>query len=157
MAGDKKVKVILTKPLPGQGPSGQVIEVADAYARNFLLPRGLAQAATPTIIAAAASRQHRQSQGLAKKAKDRRDAQARLAGQTITIKAPANKQGRLFAGLKAQDILRAMTASTQLLLADVRTEPDHIKSVGQHQLEIIWSDGGRATVTVIVESQQKKP
>ncbi len=129
-------KVILRADIKGLGKRGDIVEVADGYSRNFLLPRSLAIVATPGAVDQA---------GSMRRGRDLRDAQDREAAQeiaralvarTINISAKAGKEGRLFGSVTAADVVEAVEAQTGVALEkrQVRLEP--IKTVGAHSVAI---------------------
>jgi large subunit ribosomal protein L9 len=130
------IKVILRADVSGLGKRGDIVEVKDGFGRNYLLPRSLAIAATPGAVG--------QAQAM-RRARDLRDAQDREAAQeiartlvsrTITIKAKAGTEGRLFGSVTASDIVEAIADQTtiQLEKRQVRLEP--IKTTGSHSVAI---------------------
>jgi len=127
------MKVILRADVDQLGKRGDILDVADGYARNSLVPKGLAMKATAGAVAQAASM---------RRARDLRDAQDRAAAEAlattlvpkvITVKARAGSEGRLFGSVTAADIATAIQEQAgvevdrrKLALA----EP--IKSLGTH-------------------------
>jgi len=104
------VRVVLRDDVENVGRKGDLVEVADGYARNFLVPRGLALKATKGVVEQAeAMRRNRQ----AKEDRDRESAtelSGRLTGQRIEIGARAGEGGRLFGSVTAADIAEAIQA-----------------------------------------------
>ncbi len=104
------MKVLLLKDVAGLGPSGAVKEVKEGYARNYLLPRGLALAATDGTLRAF---QDRQKAVLDREQRERTEAE-RLAGAlgelVVEVRARAGEGGRLFGSVTAQDIADALGA-----------------------------------------------
>ncbi|MEO1057197.1 MAG: 50S ribosomal protein L9 [Actinomycetota bacterium] len=128
------VKVILRNDLDGLGKRGDIVEVAEGHARNFLLPKGHAIVASDGAIEQAARM---------RKARDVRDATAReaataiasaLVPQVITISANAGSEGRLFGSVSAADIADAVRDQTDIELDRRDIEADHIRTTGQHQV-----------------------
>ena len=131
------MKVILRSDIDNVGKRGDICDVADGYARNFLLPKGLAMVATDGAVAQAASM---------RRARDLRDAQDRasaeevartLVPKVITIKAKAGAGGRLFGSVTAADIVDAVEAQTGIALDRRRVHLDEpIKVVGTHSVQV---------------------
>jgi len=126
------MKVILRSDLDRVGKRGDIIDVADGYGRNYLLPRGLAMVATDGAVDQAAKM---------RRSRDLRDASDREASQTIAsalvpkvieITAKAGKEGRLFGSVTANDVVAAIAAQTGIELDRKSLEVDNIKTVGQH-------------------------
>jgi large subunit ribosomal protein L9 len=131
------VKVILRSDIDNVGKRGDICDVSDGYARNYLLPRGLAIVATDGAVAQAASM---------RRARDLRDAQDRSASeevaralvpQTITIKAKAGAGGRLFGSVTSADIVEAVEAQTGVALDRRKLHLDEpIKELGAHSVQV---------------------
>jgi len=126
------MKLILRNDLAGLGKRGDIVDVADGYGRNYLLPRGLALVATEGAVDQAAKM---------RRARDLRDASDREAAQTvattlvpkiITITAKSGSEGKLFGSVTAADVVDAVQEQTgiQLERRQLTTEP--IKTLGQH-------------------------
>jgi large subunit ribosomal protein L9 len=131
------VKVILRSDIAELGKRGDICDVSNGYARNYLFPRGLAIKATDGAVAQA---------GSMRRARDLRDAEDRsaaevvartLVARTITIKAKAGPEGKLYGSVTAADITAAVDdqAGVELDRRKVHlTEP--IKSLGSHQVPV---------------------
>jgi large subunit ribosomal protein L9 len=127
------VKVILREDIDGVGKRGDICEVADGYARNLLLPRGMAIVATAKAADQAASM---------RRARDQRDAADRSAAQEvatklvssrITIEARVGTEGKLFGSITTTDIAEAVEAQTGIVLDKRHVHLDEpIRSVGEH-------------------------
>ena len=127
------MKVILRADLDGVGKRGDVLDVADGYGRNFLLPRGLAMKATAGATQQASSM---------RRARDVRDASDRSAAQDIatklvptriTLTARAGAEGKLFGSITTADIVDAVQEQTGIELDKRNVHLDEpIRSVGEH-------------------------
>ncbi len=126
------MKVILRNDLDGLGKRGDIVEVADGYGRNYLLPRGIAFLATPGAVDQAARM---------RRARDLRDSQDREAAQTIattlvpkviTITAKAGQEGKLFGSVTSADVVAAVREQTGIELDRRQVEAEPIKLLGQH-------------------------
>lgn len=128
------MKVILRSDHKGLGKRGDIVEVSEGHARNFLLPKGLAIAASDGAVAQAAAM--RRARDL-RDASDRASAQtvaSALVGSTITIKVNAGAEGRLFGSVTAADVVAAVQAQTNIALDRRVLHVDHIKTTGTHQV-----------------------
>ncbi|HHY92792.1 MAG TPA: 50S ribosomal protein L9, partial [Firmicutes bacterium] len=90
------MKVILEQDVPRLGKKGEVVDVNDGYARNFLLPRKLGRAATPAGLKEVAKRQDQAARKEARAREEAHQLAQRLEGRTVTIRARAGEGGRLF-------------------------------------------------------------
>ena len=127
------MKVILRSDLAGLGKRGDIVDVADGYGRNYLLPRSLAFQATPGAVDQAA--RMRQS-------RDQRDHSAREAARTIAstlvpkvimIEAKSSQEGKIFGSVTTADIVEAVREQTGIELERRQIEIEQIKTLGQHQ------------------------
>ncbi len=128
------MKVILRSDLAELGKRGDIVDVADGHARNYLLPKGLAITASDGAIEQAAKM---------RRSRDQRDAQARdaartiastLVPKTITVTAKAGPEGKLFGSVTATDIAAAVLEQTGIEIDRRDIEADGIKTLGQHQV-----------------------
>ncbi|MGH9133362.1 MAG: 50S ribosomal protein L9 [Ilumatobacteraceae bacterium] len=126
------MKVILRSDLDGLGKRGDIVEVADGHARNYLVPHGLALVATAGAVDQAARM---------RRARDLRDASDREAAQTvattlvpkiITVAAKAGTEGRLFGSVTTADVVDAVRQQTGIELDRRQLQVEPIKTVGQH-------------------------
>ena len=131
------VKVVLRGDVSGVGKRGDVVEVAPGYARNFLVPRGLAFTATAGAEEqAAAMRKNR----MLRDAKDRESAQEiakHLVSKIIQVSARAAEGGKLFGSITSTEIAAAVTAQTGAEFDRKAIHLDEpIKSIGTHQVPV---------------------
>ena len=131
------MKVVLRSDVANVGKRGDIIDVADGHARNFLLPRGLAMKASPGIEAQAGAM--RRSRDL-KDARDREAAEVvarTLVPAVIRIPARAGSEGRLFGSVTAADVVEAVAAQTRVELDRRRLHLDEpIRSIGTHEVPV---------------------
>jgi large subunit ribosomal protein L9 len=148
------VKIVLREDVDTLGRKGDLVDVADGYARNFLVPRGLAIRATKGAAKQAeAMRRNRE----AREVRDRESAQeiaARLDGVRIEVKARAGEGGKLFGSVTNADVADAVKAATEVEL-DRRTielaEP--IKELGPAELPVRLHPDVVATLSVEVVAE----
>ena len=144
------MKVLLTGDVNKLGWLGDVVEVADGYARNFLFPQGLAKAATDTNVKAiakqkaqCAEQRHLERQQLEKAAQA-------VNGAEAVIAASANEQGHLFGSVFKHDIAENLRAQGFEVADDVVALDEHIKQVGTFSVNLRFADDLKATVSVVV-------
>jgi large subunit ribosomal protein L9 len=148
------VKVVLRDDVENVGSKGDLIEVTDGFARNYLVPRGLAMKATKGVVQqAAAMRRNRE----ARDARDREAAQAladQLAGQRIELRARAGEGGRLFGSVTAADIVDAVRAQTGVELDRRKTQlVDPLKELGAAEIPVKLHTDVELTLTVDVVAE----
>jgi large subunit ribosomal protein L9 len=128
-------RVILRTDVADLGRKGDVVDVAPGFARNHLVPKGLAMKASPGSVAqAAAMRRSRQ----AKDARDRESAEelaGRMGGKAISVPAKAGPDGRLFGSVTTADLVAAVEAASGVQLDRRRINLDEpIKNLGVHEV-----------------------
>ena len=151
------MKVILLQDVEGLGQAGDMKDVANGYARNYLLPRRLAAGATPSLIANREQRIAAEKRRLEKLAEQNRQMAERLGQIALTFKAKVGGQGRLYGSITSQDIATALRDAEDISI-DRRTidlsEP--IRSLGTFSVPVKISTGvePKITVNVIDEAAQ---
>jgi large subunit ribosomal protein L9 len=127
------VKVVLRTDVEQVGKKGDIVEVAAGYARNFLVPKGLAFPATPGVVGQAASmRRNRDLRDATDRAAAEEVAKA-LVPRVITISARAGGEGKLFGSVTTSDVAEAVAAQAGIELDRRKLHLDEpIKSVGTH-------------------------
>ena len=145
------MKVVLRDDVPSVGRKGEVVEVADGYARNYLVPQGLAIVATRGAEKEAAMiRRGRDTREI----RDRSQAQevaARLGGLSVRLPARAGGEGRLFGSVTAADVAEAVSAAGGPTLDRRRIElSGPIKTLGTHRVTVRLHPEVTASVDVEV-------
>ena len=147
------MKVIFLKDVKGQGKKGEIKEVSEGYARNFLIPQGAVQIATDgakkSLDQMAASAQK-------KKDKEKEDAKAlavRLSEMTVVIKAKAGEGGRLFGAITSKQIAEALETAHKISVDKRKIElDDPIRTLGTTKVTVKLYPDVKGTLNVqIVE------
>lgn len=130
------MKVILLQDIRGKGKKGQMLEVSDGYARNYMLPRKLAVEATPDAVNTMRMNDKAQQE---KRQREREEAFAlsnRLKDMTIVVKAKGGGAGRLFGSVTTQEISDALNSGYGIELDKRRIVLDEqIKTVGEYTVK----------------------
>jgi len=141
------VQVVLTQDLPNLGSSGDLVKVKPGFARNFLVPRGLAAVATRNNVKRI---EHEKRVAQARALKQRAAAEelaAKFAKVTVTIAAQVGEEDKLYGSITSRDIEEALAA--QGFEIDRRKiVMDPIKALGSHKVAIKIASGVDAEVTV---------
>ena len=145
------MKVILQQDVRGQGKKGQLVEVSDGYARNFLLPRKLAVLATAENVNTMKQQEKaRKAQEAAEKAQAEATAK-QLEGLMVKIPAKAGEGGRLFGAVTAKEVSEALTAQHGVNIPKARLVLDEpIKACGGYQIKAKLGYEVVGTVNVMV-------
>ena len=145
------MKVILQQDVRGQGKKGQLVDVSDGYARNFLLPKKLAVIATPENLNTMKQQEKaRKAQEAAEKAEAQATAK-KLEGLMVKIPAKAGEGGRLFGAVTAKEISEALSAQHGVDIAKTKLVLDEpIKACGGYQVNAKLGYEVVGTVNVMV-------
>jgi large subunit ribosomal protein L9 len=144
------IQVVLKDDVEKLGKSGEIVKVKPGYARNYLLPRGLAAPATRGNVAQV---EHEKKVALARAAKLRGDAEAvakRIDGITVEITRQAGDGDRLFGSVGTKDIAEALKAKGHEIDRKKIQLPEPIKLVGEHTVTVKLGYEVAATVKVNV-------
>ena len=149
------MKVILQSNVKNLGSKGDLIDVAEGYARNFLIPRGLAVIANEANVKRL---QADKSQAQAKQAREQAQAKelaAKLEGLSITIAAKTGESGRLFGSVTAADIAEAVEKQLGSPLEKRKIELEEpIKNLGVYQVPVNVHPGITAKLRVQIVAEQ---
>lgn len=129
-------KLILRTDLAGIGKRGDIVEVSDGHARNYLIPKGLAMVATDGAVSQAKAM--RRARDL-RDAADRESAQtiaSALVARTITITQKAGAEGKLFGSVTSGDIAQAIHAQANISIDRKKIHVDPIKSLGTYSVAV---------------------
>ena len=146
------MKVVLKTDVKGTGKKDEMVEVSDGYARNFLLPRGLAVAANAAAVNEVRTKESAKRHHAEVELADAQATAKKIGGMTVTVKAKAGLGGRLFGAVTGKDIAEAVnkTAGVSIDKRKVVLDAD-IKNYGQYEVEIKVYPSVTAKVTVVVE------
>ncbi|AIQ66180.1 50S ribosomal protein L9 [compost metagenome] len=148
------MKVIFIKDVKGQGKKGQVKEVSEGYATNFLLPRGMARPATDgnvkTLENQAAAEQRRKEQ-------EKEEAQKlgeKLSALTLDMKAKAGEGGRLFGAITSKQIAEALAKQNSITIDKRKIELEEpIRHLGTTQVQVKLHTEVKAVLKVQVTEE----
>ena len=149
------MKVILQKTVERLGDPGDVADVADGYARNFLIPRGLAVRAEKGAVRHAESlKRAHQTRTKAQKGEFEAIA-ARIIQTTVVVTARAGEEGKLFGSVTAADIAEALSAETGVAVdrRDIHLD-EPIRSVGTHEVTVHLHPEVDPVITIDVRAQE---
>jgi large subunit ribosomal protein L9 len=152
------VKVVFLQEVEGSGHTGDVKNVADGFARNYLLPRKLAAAATDHNIRLAQARAGVEAKHQSKLDADASALAERLVGHSVTLTMKAGPQGRLYGSVTARDIAEALEGPLGHVLEHRQVELEEpIRQVGVFEVPLRLSSNVRATVQVEVLGEGMPP
>ncbi len=145
------MKVILTQEVKKLGSKGQIVEVSDGYARNYLIPQGLAQEATKTKMKEI---QEKSLKDEKKKNSEKESAEAlktKLHGQEVVIKVKAGAGDKLFGAVTAKEIADVLQSKFALALDKKKIDTgDPIKHLGTYSIKLKIYPSVQAEIKLIV-------
>jgi large subunit ribosomal protein L9 len=149
------MKIILMQDIENLGYEGDTADVARGYARNHLIPKGLAMEASEANLKAL---EMRKKKILARRAKDKEEAEqvmGRLSGITVKVSAKAGEDGKLYGSITSRDI--AQQLDSQGVVVDRRKIiiNEAIRSLGEFHVSIKLHPEVLATITVMVEGEEQ--
>jgi len=150
------MKVVLLEDLPGKGKAGEIKEVSKGYARNFLLPRGLALLATPAVIKQVESRLE---QDKIEESIDR-DKLVELAqqieGKEIRFQARMGAGERLFGSITAADVAEKLSQAIGSVIDKKKIDIEKsLRKTGIHQVAVKLASDLNPQITVVIEEEQE--
>ena len=145
------MKVILQQDIPKIGKEGEILTVADGYARNYLFPRKLAVVAEGGALKNLQMRQALEERRSEKIKAQADQAAAQLTGKTVTVTAKAGTNDRLYGSITAQDIADAIKASLGVVVDKRKVQLlDPIKAMGTYTIPVKLHRDVAVPVTVEV-------
>ena len=145
------MKVILLKDVRAVGQRGEIKNVNDGYAVNFLFPQKLAEPATEEKIKQLEGKKQAQEAEIAKQAEELTKKVLSLKGKKVALQARATEKGGLFKSIAPKDIAKAILAEHSLEIPEdvIGLIENHIKTTGEHTV-VLSSKGGKAELTVTI-------
>ena len=131
------MKLILTADVNDLGKRGDVVDVADGYARNFLLPRSFAVKATPGALEQAEAVREARIEAERKAKEEAETIATQLVGSRVVIAAKAGDEGQLYGSVGVADVVEGIKRFTGIELTRSQVELEEpIKAIGLHEIQI---------------------
>ena len=130
------MKVILNADVKGQGKKGDVVNVSDGYARNFLFPKKLAREATAENLNAVKLASDAAKHKLDVEKQEAKELAARLEGLTVTVKAKTGGSGRLFGAVTAKEVAEALHKEHGMDIDKRKFVMENIKEMGEYTVQV---------------------
>lgn len=149
------MKVIFNTDVRGQGKKGEMKEVSDGYARNYLMPRGLASPATADAVNALKLKEKAKAAQMAREKAAAEENVKRLSGVVVQISARAGQGGRLFGAVTSQEIAEALREQHGIEIEKnkiVQAEP--IKQFGSYEVKAKLGYEVSGTINVLVTEKK---
>ena len=146
------MKVILLQDVKGKGKKGQMLEISDGYARNFLLPKKLAMEATPDAINTMRMNDKAAAEKVAKERAEALEISHKLREMTLTVTAKGGGAGKLFGSVTSQEIADALKTASGIVIDKRKiVVSDPIKNVGTYTVQCKLGYEITAPLTVKIE------
>jgi len=148
------VKIILKQDVPNLGQEGDIEEVADGYARNYLIPQGMAVKATPGALKDFEHRQKVQAKKHERMKKRAETMARRLTAQTLTFEVKVGETGQLYGSITNADIAEALEEAIgeEIDRRDIPL-PEPIREVGEHFVPVQLMEDVEPQVRVVVKPE----
>jgi large subunit ribosomal protein L9 len=148
------MKVILTEDVQNLGTTGTIQEVKNGYARNYLLPRGLAKPATPGTVKLIEQKKAADEKKIARAEEENRALAGQIEQQTVRLTARVGQNGRLYGSITSAQIADALSAKLGQEIDRRKVElPEVIHSVGEYDVTVRLVGRLAPKVKVIVEDE----
>ncbi len=150
------MKILLCEDITKLGWLGDVVEVNVGYARNYLLPQGLAKVANDASIRAIAEEKAKRAEQRINDGRRLEKAAEAVEGAEAVVAAKANEQGHLFGSVTERQIAANLRAQGFEVADEIVQLPEHIKEVGTHAVTLKYAENVTATVNVVVVPEQQE-
>lgn len=144
------MKVILKQDVKGQGKKGELVNVSDGYARNFLLPRNLAVPADAQAMNDLKNKEEAAKYRLEMEKKEAEETKKLLDGKTLKLSARAGQGGKLFGSVTTKEVAEALKQQYHTEIEKRKIVMADIKAFGSYEAEIKLNHGISAKITVMV-------
>lgn len=144
------MKVVLKADVKGLGKKGELVNVSDGYARNFLFPRKLAAEANAQAMSELKNKEDAERYRIATETAAAKKNAAEIEGKTIKIPAKAGQGGKLFGSVTSKEVSEKLKSEYGITVDKRKIAMDDIKTFGTFQAEIKLYTGISATVFVVV-------
>lgn len=149
------MKVVLLDNIPGRGRAGEIREVSAGFARNFLLPRGLALVASPAIIKETEARLQKERRDEIIDRGNLTELAQQIEGREIRFKARAGAGDRLFGSVTAADIAEELSQVTGCVVDKKKIDIEKpIRQAGSHEVVVRLAGDIKPQITVVIEEEQ---
>ncbi len=145
------MKVIFIKNVPGAGKAGETKEVADGYARNFLLRRGLVKISSRNALLDLEKQNKKKTKEMENELRDNQKIAGKIDGASVVIVGKVNEKGALYAAVKQEDIVRAIKNNFGVIVArDQIMVAKPIKQIGDYAIKVGFGHGLEAELNITV-------
>jgi large subunit ribosomal protein L9 len=144
------MKVVFLADVKNVGKRGDIKEVADGFARNFLFPKRLAEIATEASVARAKMEKQKQTENAKKDLEETQTLAEKLEGKEIVISGKA-KDGKLFGGVTAKNIVKELKKEGIEIKENAIVLPETLKEIGEFEVGVKLPHGIESRVVVVIQ------
>lgn len=148
------MKIILLQDVKGQGKKGDLIDVNEGYARNFLIKKGFAEAATPNKINELNQKKSSQAYHKQEELKAMKALAAEINGKSFTVNIKVGQNGKVFGSVTSADVAECLKAAGYDIDKKKIVIDGTIKNVGDYSVELKLAEGIGAKITVLVRGEE---
>jgi large subunit ribosomal protein L9 len=151
------MKVVLLEDVPGKGRAGEIREISKGYAKNFLLPRGLALIATPAVIKQVEFRLEREKLEESVDREKLVELAQQIEGKEIRLKARIGAGERLFGSITAADVAEELSGTIGAVVDKKKIELEKpFRQAGSYEIAVKLASDIRPRITVVIEEEEEK-
>lgn len=147
------MQVILNQDVKGQGKKGQLVNVSDGYARNYLLPRGLAQEATKSNINVMKGKAESLEYKIKTETEEAKQIAEKMKAIEVVLSAKAGDNGKLFGSITSKDVAEALKMQHHIKLDKKKFVMSDIKKLGVTEVQVKLYTGITGTLKVNVKPE----
>jgi large subunit ribosomal protein L9 len=151
------MKVVLLEDIPGKGKAGEIKEVSKGYVKNFLLPRGLALVATPTVIKQVESRLEKEKLEESIDREKLGELAQQIEGKEIHLKARLGAGERLFGSITAADVAEELSRAIGSVIDKKKIDIEKpFRQTGNYEVAVKLASDIKPQITVVIEEEESK-
>ena len=149
------MKVIFLQDVSAKGKQGEIKDVADGYARNFLFPKKLALPATPSAMKDAQAKMEENRKKQERQQVELQELAKRLEGTELAFKARAGEKGRLHGSITTADIAGKLTevAGTEIDKKKIKLD-EPLRNLGTHEVVVSFHGGVEAKINILIDEEK---
>lgn len=148
------MKIVILKDLKELGKKGDIKEVSNGYAQNFLIPQGFGRPATQTVLKDLDKRKQLKQKKNRKQAEKNKEVFKKLEGMSIGVRAKADDKGHLFGSVTADQILQRLKKKGLVIEKNKIKIPEQIKRLGNYKIIVELDSEHKTEIHLIVEAEK---
>lgn len=150
------MKVLLKEDVDNLGYAGEVMTVADGYGRNYLIPRGMAVKASPSVLRAAKKWRERAAMRMKEVQEQHEALSERLVETKLTFIARAGESGKLYGSVTTADVVDKLNEELGTEIERRQIVGDPLRQLGEHQVTVRLSRDYQPQITVVIEQFEEE-